>query len=73
METTSRREVFDCALALSVSVINVLNEGKDKSYDYAFMLLKGSSSPIVCLKPGDYPSWNQLGDVNQEKILLFFQ
>lgn len=71
METISRREAFDCAVALSASVINVLNEGKDKSYDYALILLKGSSSPIVCLKPGDYPSWNQLGDVNQEKTFAF--
>lgn len=58
METISRKEAFDCALALSASIINTVNEEKEKLYDYALILKKGSLSPIICLKPGELFNWN---------------
>lgn len=60
MEKISRKEAFDCTLALYASIINAINEEKDKLYDYALILLKNSSSPIICLKPGKNFEWNQI-------------
>jgi len=60
MEKISRKEAFDCTLALYASIINAINEEKDKLYDYALTLLKNSSSPIICLKPGKNFEWNKI-------------
>ena len=60
MEKISRKEAFDCTLALYASIINALNEEKEKLYDYALILLKHSSSPVICLKPGKNFEWNQI-------------
>ena len=61
MEKISRKEAFDCALALSASIINTINEEKEKLYDYALVLRKGSLSPIICLQPGEFFDWNENG------------
>lgn len=58
MENISRKEAFDCAIALSASIANILNEEKEKLYDYALILRKGSLSPIICLKAGEFFNWN---------------
>ena len=58
MENISRKEAFDCAIALSASIINILHEEKEKLYDYALILQEGSLSPIICLKPGEFFNWN---------------
>lgn len=60
MEKISRKEAFDCTLALYASIINAFNEEKEKLYDYALILLKHSSSPVICLKPGKNFEWNQI-------------
>ena len=60
MEKISRKDAFDCTLALYASIINAINEEKDKLYDYALTLLKNSSSPIICLKPGKNFEWNKI-------------
>ena len=59
MEKISRKEAFDCTLALYASIINAINEEKDKLYDYALILQSNSSSSIICLKPGKNFEWNQ--------------
>lgn len=59
MENISRKEAFDCALALSASVINAINEKKESLYDYALLLRKNSLDPIICLKPGEFFDWNE--------------
>lgn len=58
MERITRKETFDCALALYASIIDALNEQKDKLYDYALILQKHSLSPVILLRPGEYFQWN---------------
>ncbi len=58
METMTRKETFDCALALYASIINTLNEQKDKLYDYALILQKHSLSPVIALRPGEPFHWS---------------
>lgn len=58
MEKINRKEAFECAIAQFIATTQVVNNGKDKLYDYALCLQKGSLSPIICLKPGDYFQWN---------------
>lgn len=60
MEKISRKEAFDCTLALYASIINTLNEEEEKLYDYALILLKTSTSPIISLKPGKNFEWNKI-------------
>lgn len=60
MTQISRKEAFDCTLALYASIIQALNEEKEKLYDYALILLKNSSYPIISLKPGSNFEWNQI-------------
>ena len=38
MEKISRKEAFDCTLALYASIINALNGEEEKLYDYLFQL-----------------------------------
>ena len=44
MEKISRKEAFDCTLALYATIINTLNKEEDKLYDYALALLENSTS-----------------------------
>lgn len=60
MEKITRKEVFDCALALYASIINTINEESETLYDYALILQKNSTSEIACLKPGEDFSWNKI-------------
>lgn len=69
MEKISRKETFDCALALYASIINALNEEKEKLYDYALILQKGSLSPVLSLRPGAGFDWN--GNGYGEKTFAF--
>ena len=70
MEKISRKEAFDCTLALYATIINAVNEEKEKLYDYALILQKNSLSPIICLKPGKYFEWNG-SDSSSEKTYAF--
>ncbi|WP_418944837.1 hypothetical protein [Phocaeicola plebeius] len=69
MENISRKEAFDCALALYANVINTINEKRENLYDYALILQKHSLSPIICLTPGEFFNWNNNG--YQEKTYAF--
>jgi hypothetical protein len=60
MEKITRKEAFECALAQIIAVSQVVNNGKEKLYDYALVLRKNSVQPIVCLQPLDYFEWNNL-------------
>ncbi len=54
METITRKEAFECALAQLISTAQVVNNGKQKLYDYALRLTSKSNRPILCLQPLDY-------------------
>ena len=43
MEKISRKEAFECTLALYASIIKTLNKEEEKLYDYALILLKNSA------------------------------
>ena len=58
MNTITRKEAFECALAQLIAISQVVNNGKEKLYDYALILRSKSVQPIVCLKPLDYFEWN---------------
>lgn len=59
METISRKEAFECALAQLISIAQVVNKGKQKLYDYALILKAKSVQPITPLQPLDYFQWNE--------------
>lgn len=58
MKTISRKEAFECALAQLISTAQVVNNGKQKLYDYALILKAKSVQPIIPLQPLDYFQWN---------------
>lgn len=58
MEIITRKEAFECALAQLISVAQVVNNGKQKLYDYALILKAKSVQPIIPLQPLDYFQWN---------------
>ncbi|MBD5234289.1 MAG: hypothetical protein HDS65_08960 [Bacteroidales bacterium] len=55
----TRKEAFDCALAQLISIAQVVNNGKEKLYDYALILKAKSVQPFICLQPLDYFQWNE--------------
>ncbi len=59
MESISRQEAFECALAQLISTAQVVNNGKQKLYDYALILKAKSVQPIIPLQPLDYFQWNE--------------
>lgn len=58
MEKITRKEAFECALAQLISAAQVVNNGKEKLYDYALILREKSVQPIIPLQPLDYFQWN---------------
>lgn len=70
MEKISRKEAFDHAVVFTAAVINAINEKKRKLYDYALIVLKYSSQPIICLEPGELFQWNG-SKAYQEKSYAF--
>lgn len=54
MEAISRQEAFECALAQLISTAQVVNNGKQKLYDYALILKAKSVQPIIPLQPLEY-------------------
>lgn len=59
MEAISRQEAFECALAQLISTAQVVNNGKQKLYDYALILKAKSVQPIIPLQPLAYFQWNE--------------
>jgi len=59
MNTITRKEAFECALAQLISIAKVVNNSKDKLYDYALLLKAKSVQPIHCLQPLDYFQWSE--------------
>lgn len=59
MDIISRKEAFECALAQLISIAQVVNNGKQKLYDYALILKAKSVQPITPLQPLDYFQWNE--------------
>ena len=68
METITRKEAFECAVAQMIAISQVVNKGKEKLYDYALCLQKGSLDPIVCLKPGESFKWK---NIEPGKYIIF--
>ena len=60
METITRKEAFECAVAQMIAISQVVNKGKEKLYDYALCLQKGSLDPIVSMKPGESFKWKNI-------------
>ena len=63
MKVISRREAFECGVALILSVANTLESGKRtlRFKDFILILKKGSTSPIICHQPGTNFVWNDQG------------
>ena len=59
METITRKEAFECALAQLISTAQVVNNGKQNLYDYALILKAKSVQPIIPLQPLEYFQWNE--------------
>jgi len=59
MDILTRKEAFECALAQLISIAQVVNNGKDRLYDYALLLKAKSVQPIHCLQPLDYFQWRE--------------
>lgn len=59
METITRKEAFECALAQLISIAQVVNNGKQNLYDYALILKAKSVQPIIPLQPLEYFQWNE--------------
>lgn len=58
MKSITRKEAFECALAQLISTAQIVNNGKEKLYDYSLILKAKSVQPIKCLQPLDYFQWN---------------
>ena len=68
--TITRKEAFECAIAFSACIANVLNNSKTVLYDFALYLMEKSTSPIQCLQPCEKFKWND-DDKYGEKSYAF--
>lgn len=66
----SRKEAFECAIAFSASIANVLNNSKTILYDFALYLKEKSLSPIQCLQPCEKFKWNDNGKYGEKSYVF---
>lgn len=75
MVPISRKEVFECGVALLLNTILRLNNIKDKNRikitDFILIQREGSTYPILCHQPGEAFRWNGQGKINNENSYVY--